>query len=91
MRSRSAVLTLSALLAASFPVTARAAGPFNVVTTTEDLAAIAREVVPVSPFALSDRSVPWISFDLVSACGSAPLRCFGLPDSFIRVYDTTTT
>jgi ABC-type Zn uptake system ZnuABC Zn-binding protein ZnuA len=44
MRSRSAVLTLGALLAASFPVTARAAGPLNVVTTTEDLAAIAREV-----------------------------------------------
>ena len=41
MRSRSAVL---ALLAACFPGTARAAGPLNVVTTTEDLAAIAREV-----------------------------------------------
>jgi zinc/manganese transport system substrate-binding protein len=44
MRIRSAVLTLGALLAASFPVTAHAAGPLNVVTTTEDLAAIAREV-----------------------------------------------
>jgi zinc/manganese transport system substrate-binding protein len=44
MRIRSAVLALGALLAASFPVTARAAGPLNVVTTTEDLAAIAREV-----------------------------------------------
>jgi zinc/manganese transport system substrate-binding protein len=44
MRSRSAVLALGALLAASFPVTAGAAGPLNVVTTTEDLAAIAREV-----------------------------------------------
>jgi len=44
MRTRSAVLALGALLAASFPATARAAGPLNVVTTTEDLAAIAREV-----------------------------------------------
>jgi zinc/manganese transport system substrate-binding protein len=44
MRSRSAVLALGALLAASFPATARAAGLLNVVTTTEDLAAIAREV-----------------------------------------------
>ena len=44
MRIRSAVLALGALLAASFPVTARAAGPLNVVTTTEDLTAIAREV-----------------------------------------------
>ena len=32
MRIRSAVLALGALLAASFPVTARAAGPLNVVT-----------------------------------------------------------
>ena len=44
MRTRSAVLALGALLAASFPATARAAGPLNVVTTTEDLTAIAREV-----------------------------------------------
>jgi zinc/manganese transport system substrate-binding protein len=44
MRSRSAVLTLGALLSASFAGPAHAAGPLNVVTTTEDLAAIAREV-----------------------------------------------
>jgi len=44
MRTRSAVLALGALLAASFASTAHAAGPLNVVTTTEDLAAIAREV-----------------------------------------------
>jgi zinc/manganese transport system substrate-binding protein len=44
MRSRSAVLTLGALLAASFAGPAHAAGPLNVVTTTEDLAGIAREV-----------------------------------------------
>jgi zinc/manganese transport system substrate-binding protein len=44
MRSRSAVLALGALLAASVASTAHAAGPLNVVTTTEDLAAIAREV-----------------------------------------------
>jgi zinc/manganese transport system substrate-binding protein len=44
MTSRSAVLALGALLAASVPGIARAAGPLNVVTTTEDLAAIAREV-----------------------------------------------
>ena len=44
MRIRSAVLAMGALLAASFPVPAHAAGPLNVVTTTEDLAAIAREV-----------------------------------------------
>jgi zinc/manganese transport system substrate-binding protein len=44
MRSRFVVPALCALLAASFAATARAAGPLNVVTTTEDLAAIAREV-----------------------------------------------
>jgi len=44
MRSRSTVLALGALLAASLPGAARAAGPLNVVTTTEDLASIAREV-----------------------------------------------
>jgi zinc/manganese transport system substrate-binding protein len=44
MRSRSALFTLGVLLAASFAGTAHAAGPLNVVTTTEDLAAIAREV-----------------------------------------------
>ena len=44
MTSRSAVLALGALLAAGIPGTVRAAGPLNVVTATEDLAAIAREV-----------------------------------------------
>jgi len=44
MRSRSTILALGALLAASLPDAARAAGPLNVVTTTEDLASIAREV-----------------------------------------------
>jgi zinc/manganese transport system substrate-binding protein len=44
MRSRSVLVALGALLAVSFAGTAHAAGPLNVVTTTEDLAAIAREV-----------------------------------------------
>jgi zinc/manganese transport system substrate-binding protein len=44
MRSRSVLVALGALLAPSFAGTAHAAGPLNVVTTTEDLAAIAREV-----------------------------------------------
>lgn len=44
MRSRFAVLGLGALLAVAMPSAARAAGPLNVMTTTEDLAAIAREV-----------------------------------------------
>src|SRR6185503_14292502 len=44
MRSRSTILALGALLAASLPGAARAAGPLNVVTTTEDLASIARDV-----------------------------------------------
>jgi zinc/manganese transport system substrate-binding protein len=44
MRSRSVLVALGVLLAASFAGTAQAAGPLNVVTTTEDLAAIAREV-----------------------------------------------
>ena len=44
MRFRSPLVALGVLLAASFAGPARAAGPLNVVTTTEDLAAIAREV-----------------------------------------------
>ena len=44
MRTRSAVLALGALLAASFASTAHAAGPLNVVTTTEDLGSLAREI-----------------------------------------------
>jgi len=44
MRSRFAVFALGALLATGLPAVARAAGPLNVVTATEDLAAIAREV-----------------------------------------------
>jgi ABC-type Zn uptake system ZnuABC Zn-binding protein ZnuA len=44
MRSRFVVFAVGALLAMGLPGVARAAGPLNVVTTTEDLAAIAREV-----------------------------------------------
>jgi zinc/manganese transport system substrate-binding protein len=44
MRIRSAVLAVGALLATTLAGSARAAGPLNVVTSTEDLAAIAREV-----------------------------------------------
>ena len=44
MRSRFAFFALGALLATGLPAVARAAGPLKVVTATEDLAAIAREV-----------------------------------------------
>ena len=44
MRSRFAVFAVGALLAPGLPGVARSAGPLNVVTATEDLAAIAREV-----------------------------------------------
>jgi ABC-type Zn uptake system ZnuABC Zn-binding protein ZnuA len=44
MRSRFAVFVVGALLTTGLPGAARAAGPLNVVTATEDLAAIAREV-----------------------------------------------
>src|SRR5207244_6430797 len=44
MRVRSAVVVLGAALALAVTGTLWAAGPLNVITTTEDLAAIAREV-----------------------------------------------